>query len=1012
MDTLKLHTPTVPIPTPLQLGLPTELASLTFDAQPQSFPKLNDSIWADALKGGFARSEILSWDALRPDYPGRPRPMHSSLSRTIQSSQPPDITSVQPRLNDPGTEFKYVAQRELLAALKLTIVADKVSRGILLVDDKDEVLYLPLSHHWGHCCGGWEICFSSLRTRFAKEGPTIHAFTHALSTVIRSFVKHWHDVPRRRMSLYLRYGLNMSNMKRFWLRSQHYVAGYAKPLQLLYTKTMQSKHTPPRNYISLDPHPVNLLSLLYDHMHSHVECQAPQKVTAHHRLHPDRHLARVFPTAVALGGVRRRFRRSGDRRAWSVSTTISMRWMYRTTTSRSGTSSTASATHSRPSSPRASSTCSLARRKSLVLLRAAEPDHPLLRAPAVRCTIEWFWTWSEIEAAWNGEDLTPVPKQRLSPPRDPSPHKGEAGLAQFRVFDLEPGSHFGHSILDDKHTPTPISALQAFIDVFPASLPPITPTLAHLTSLVFEPLLQHASKLSRTLLALFLSPSAPLQFKPHMELMHAYPLLASPAFKSRLAAALFSDAQGYDPDEAVPTSLARGAAENHGYGEAGPGVARRAVGSAPRARDVAARRGGPELLPADGDRRLVEVPVDRLAEGDGDAPSSRDVFWVEAERRLGFAIRDLPTGPGHDQWLNPLSIEALDFLYMDYKAPHPLDILITPEILSKYQRMFTHLLRIMRVEHALASVFRMCRTASWPLFPTLTPSNKLLLHLRFIAQSFVSTLSAYVFDTAIGGNVNPFLARLTPPAAGHVPAFPDVFALARAHAALLDDVLTACLLRSAQRGAGDLLRQALELVLELAVLVGELKTGRLQEYQAAPLLADLALRFRAKMAALTKALKALVDKGPLPVDAELVGHGSKGTGGIQAIAHLSESLSDWWSSGNLHNGTGAPDAAQNVAVTTRFSAEDTDHHPGRPLRLALTLLHLLFPDDAFCRLANCAQPRPAIRVRQRLPRRHLVHVRARRCRFPSPFHRTGIPQPPTPAPPPGSISPVPETPSD
>jgi hypothetical protein len=41
-------------------------------------------------------------------------------------------------------------------------------------------------------------------------------------------------------------------------------------------------------------------------------------------------------------------------------------------------------------------------------------------------------------------------------------------------------------------------------------------------------------------------------------------------------------------------------------------------------------------------------------------------------------------------------LRALDFLYMDYKAPHPLDILITPDILSKYQRMFTYLLRIMR----------------------------------------------------------------------------------------------------------------------------------------------------------------------------------------------------------------------------------------------------------------------------------------------------------------------------
>lgn len=39
---------------------------------------------------------------------------------------------------------------------------------------------------------------------------------------------------------------------------------------------------------------------------------------------------------------------------------------------------------------------------------------------------------------------------------------------------------------------------------------------------------------------------------------------------------------------------------------------------------------------------------------------------------------------------------ALDFIYIDYRPPHPLDVLITPEILSKYQRMFAFILRLLR----------------------------------------------------------------------------------------------------------------------------------------------------------------------------------------------------------------------------------------------------------------------------------------------------------------------------
>lgn len=208
---------------------------------------------------------------------------------------------------------------------------------------------------------------------------------------------------------------------------------------------------------------------------------------------------------------------------------------------------------------------------------------------------------------------------------------------------------------------------------------------------------------------------------------------------------------------------------------------------------------------------------------------------------------------------------------MDYKPPHPLEVLITPDILSQYQRMFAFLLRIIRgtlsavnlthlvmlfvVESALAALFRMTRPSDCPLFPTLVSSNKLLLHFRFLASSFVTNISSYVFDTAIGGNFDAFLAKLSPDASstaptGEIQGFSDVFSLAKAHAALLNDILSACLMRSSQRGVGDLLRDALERVLELAVLMGERKRGRLEEYQAAPLLEDLFQKFQTKMTAL------------------------------------------------------------------------------------------------------------------------------------------------------------------
>jgi hypothetical protein len=144
--------------------------------------------------------------------------------------------------------------------------------------------------------------------------------------------------------------------------------------------------------------------------------------------------------------------------------------------------------------------------------------------------------------------------------------------------------------------------------------------------------------------------------------------------------------------------------------------------------------------------------------------------------------------------------------------------------------------------------------------PSDVGPRKLLLHFHFIAQVFISSLSGYVFDTAIGGNFEPFLARLSTDTATtstsetyndatNEGGFSDVFELAQRHSALLDDILGACLLRSGQRGVGDLLRH-LELVLEFSIVVGELHRARIQEYQAAPLIQELFKKFCLKMTTL------------------------------------------------------------------------------------------------------------------------------------------------------------------
>lgn len=148
------------------------------------------------------------------------------------------------------------------------------------------------------------------------------------------------------------------------------------------------------------------------------------------------------------------------------------------------------------------------------------------------------------------------------------------------------------------------------------------------------------------------------------------------------------------------------------------------------------------------------------------------------------------------------------------------------------------------VQSALNALFCMARDTADPLFPTFSESTKLLLDLRFISHSFIDALSTYIFDTAIRSNFDSFLTRLQAAASdssgrSHANEFTDIFSLSDMHSTILDSILSACLLRSSQHAAGDLLRTCLESILELCILAGEIKRRRIKEYNASIELEEL-----------------------------------------------------------------------------------------------------------------------------------------------------------------------------
>ena len=298
-----------------------------------------------------------------------------------------------------------------------------------------------------------------------------------------------------------------------------------------------------------------------------------------------------------------------------------------------------------------------AAKKSLKLLSAARPDHPVLNPLVQRSFITWVWSTEHIQDIWSTGSLSGVGDVAANtPPNNPldsASGRYQSELAGFQVFDLEPGSNGDNAF----HEQSVHAALEKFILSFPPVLPSITPNLSLLTRLVFSPLISHTASLSKALLSIFLEQDSFLYVYDHLVLLRSHMLLTSPSFKSRLTAALFSD----NDDREVAAGERKAFALSRQRSRSSSGVAqhrtnRWAIGLA----SFLTERGTWPPGGADLSFFLRTVIVDAqdicLAgtnDRKEDEPGSRRIAR-EAEFRLGFAIRDLASDTGHERWLDPL----------------------------------------------------------------------------------------------------------------------------------------------------------------------------------------------------------------------------------------------------------------------------------------------------------------------------------------------------------------------
>ncbi|KAF8658255.1 hypothetical protein AX16_002031 [Volvariella volvacea WC 439] len=838
-----------------------------------NLPKLPDSndIWLEATTPTTCLTKVLSWDKLHPSF------SPAALSTSFLSEQDPFVYAAArhlaaTRLRAPHAGVLHVSNQDVLKALKMTVSGTSstlhiwnmeletfVQRGVLpgqvgyiMIDGQDEVSSKSVVHRFlkiGTLMRRLEILVESLRSRSVHEGPTVYSFAHTLSSILAHLRNKMSGIP----PIIFDNAIEPFNWMAVW---QEYGI-YEETLVAISALYGRSEGFTPSQYTPIDASPQSILDSIYWHLREHIDRRSPRiiiAILAYILTNVSRHYLQQISHSVAYGGdiVRKTVHVVGEKNdqysltelgddEQSVDEGIIDQSTY-------------------PSFfPPELSVVLPGAQRSLSLLRAAEPNHPLLKATLHQPPITWFWTAHEVIRAWDEERPTgtspirpDLPSVFLPAEEDSPSYELKAGLADFQLYDMEPGSHLGGKTILKNSIVYP---LEAFIETFPETLPSIAPTLSQLSSLVFDPLVHHAASLSNALLSLLLNSQGMLNAHAHISLLRSYLLLTSSSFKARLSSALFSDK--FDGTKEVTAALSSHGPSSSEVAESRPW----AIGLA----HVLLEKETWPPVGSDLSFTLRTVIVDSF-EHKIDSWSNGVSIQVlqEAEYRLGFAIRNLPTGPGRNKWLDP-TCKALDFLYMDYKAPSPLDVIITPDVLSKYQRAFAFLLRLLRVEKSMHTVYRLTRELDRPLFPTLVAARKCLHHFRFVAQEFLSCVSSYIFDTAIAGNFNPFLHRLQPtsrhskndPPLG---GFSDIFDLANCHSTLLDDILSACLLRSSQKDMGELLRSALEDVLKFAVLVGELYRGRREEYYVAEALDELYPYFFSKVSALCKLLRSSVGK--------------------------------------------------------------------------------------------------------------------------------------------------------
>ncbi|KAJ4164609.1 hypothetical protein LMH87_006276 [Akanthomyces muscarius] len=251
--------------------------------------------------------------------------------------------------------------------------------------------------------------------------------------------------------------------------------------------------------------------------------------------------------------------------------------------------------------------------------------------------------------------------------------------------------------------------------------------------------------------------------------------------------------------------------------------AERQAGVARQGGVMGLRLGGRDTWPpASSELRLALMGIlsDAYYEG---RPKSSNNLGRDGEKLpgdLSFAVRDL-SEEEIKKCMDPDSLEALDFLCLQYTTPPALSSVITPVILLQYDRIFRLLLRVLRMMYVVDELFRQTLWTSRLHGYELSDDE-----YRFAreARIFVSSVAGYFLDTAIALPWQAFESRLDQIQAALARSSNDTFTeqppsplqLQQLHSKLLYASMGGLFLRKRQQPILNLLEDIFNGILEYA----------------------------------------------------------------------------------------------------------------------------------------------------------------------------------------------------